>query len=296
MKLEKLKEKIQKTFPQEDFDIIQYTSMKEPMMLRCNKCKKIQSLQRAENFFRRNKGCKNCTESKEWIQQKINFLTWLKSHQEFELIDDLDTIHKSSDYIKCKCTYCGRIQTNKTIYNYYEGKKCYCQSLGVKKPQDLINFDYKDICIFLEPYKSASKPVLLKNLKCFHEFKTAPMNLLRNPFLCPVCNNSTGEQKIEFILQQNEVNYCKEYNITIDGKKYRIDFYLPDFDLFIEYNGIQHYKPVEHFGGEDKFIQQVNRDKIVQNYFISIKKELLIISYKEFNDIEKILERRVLNE
>lgn len=32
-----------------------------------------------------------------------------------------------------------------------------------------------------------------------------------------------------------------------------IDFYIPDFNLFIEYNGIQHYTPVEQFGGKIKF-------------------------------------------
>ena len=29
-----------------------------------------------------------------------------------------------------------------------------------------------------------------------------------------------------------------------------VDFYLPDYNLFIEYNGIQHYIPIEYFGGK----------------------------------------------
>jgi very-short-patch-repair endonuclease len=29
-----------------------------------------------------------------------------------------------------------------------------------------------------------------------------------------------------------------------------IDFYLPDYNICIEYNGAQHYKPVKYWGGE----------------------------------------------
>ena len=35
-----------------------------------------------------------------------------------------------------------------------------------------------------------------------------------------------------------------------------IDFYLPDYNIFIEYNGEQHYVPIEHFGGELQFSEQ----------------------------------------
>ena len=29
-----------------------------------------------------------------------------------------------------------------------------------------------------------------------------------------------------------------------------VDFYLPKYNLFIEYNGKQHYEPIEYFGGQ----------------------------------------------
>ena len=32
-----------------------------------------------------------------------------------------------------------------------------------------------------------------------------------------------------------------------------IDFYLPDYNCFIEYNGRQHYMSVDKFGGEIQF-------------------------------------------
>lgn len=35
-----------------------------------------------------------------------------------------------------------------------------------------------------------------------------------------------------------------------------IDFYIPEYNIFIEYNGEQHYVPIEHFGGELQFSEQ----------------------------------------
>lgn len=39
-----------------------------------------------------------------------------------------------------------------------------------------------------------------------------------------------------------------------------LDIYLPAYNIGIEYQGIQHYKPVEYFGGEEAFIKGQERD------------------------------------
>jgi very-short-patch-repair endonuclease len=50
-----------------------------------------------------------------------------------------------------------------------------------------------------------------------------------------------------------------------------VDFYFPDKNIIIEYNGHQHYQPVR-FGGislesaEINFIRQQYRDKYLQNF------------------------------
>lgn len=47
-------------------------------------------------------------------------------------------------------------------------------------------------------------------------------------------------------------------------KRKRIDFYVPKLNLAIEYHGIQHYSPVEYFGGDKKFEKQLKRDSLVR--------------------------------
>ena len=290
MTLEQFNKKIDKKFPQNHLQVIYYTTMKEPTLIKCLDCNTEFYFEHAENALRRKYGCKKCLDSVEWALQKQTFIKWLKKHPEFELIDDLNKIHNSQAHIKCKCTNCGRVQTNKTIYNYYDGKSCYCRNKGILKPNDILEKDFKDICIFLEKYKNTDTPILVENKKCHHQFKVRPADILSNPFYCPICNSSTGEKRILYWLEENKIEYYRQYSII---NNYKIDFYLPQYNLFIEYNGIQHYKPVKHFGGENKFIQQQIRDQKVRAYCQSNNINLLEINYKQFNNIEQILERKL---
>lgn len=43
--------------------------------------------------------------------------------------------------------------------------------------------------------------------------------------------------------------------------KQSIDIYIPSLLIGIEYQGVQHYKPIEHFGGEEHFLQQQENDR-----------------------------------
>jgi hypothetical protein len=59
------------------------------------------------------------------------------------------------------------------------------------------------------------------------------------------------------------------------------DFYLPEFNLCIEYNGIQHYKPVNNFGGSERFLNQIKNDNIKKKYCDNNNIKLLIIKYND---------------
>ncbi len=40
-----------------------------------------------------------------------------------------------------------------------------------------------------------------------------------------------------------------------------LDIYVPSLSIGIEYQGVQHYKPIEHFGGEEHFLRQQENDR-----------------------------------
>ena len=69
--------------------------------------------------------------------------------------------------------------------------------------------------------------------------------------------------------------------------KLKFDFYLSEYNTCIEYNGVQHYEPVEYFGGMCKFILQQKRDLIKENYCIQNNIKIYVIKYDE-NITEKL--------
>ena len=115
---------------------------------------------------------------------------------------------------------------------------------------------------------------------------------LLNGVKCPYCNISKGESRIEKFLINNDIEYKREYSFCDCKNKGRLrfDFYLPTYNLLIEYQGKQHYEPIYGMGGTTKYIKQIYNDNIKRNYCINNKIFLLEISYREFENIEIIIE------
>ena len=102
---------------------------------------------------------------------------------------------------------------------------------------------------------------------------------------CPKCCQSKGEKQITKLLLEKNINFISQYKINIDsninssGNAF-IDFYLPDYNTFIEYNGEQHYIAKEFFGGKLGLEQQQKRDSYVRNY-CNINNIKQVIKYYE---------------
>ncbi len=118
-------------------------------------------------------------------------------------------------------------------------------------------------------------------------FNQLPNNHLKG-IGCPVCKCSKGELKIIKLLEKNNIKYIcqKTFNECIFKKKLPFDFYLPDYNICIEYNGEQHYKIIENWGGLDNFIIRQERDKIKKEYCLINNIPLITISY--LDSIESI--------
>ena len=67
---------------------------------------------------------------------------------------------------------------------------------------------------------------------------------------CPQCSLSKGEAKVAKYLDEHNIQYIVEYPIKNprSGHNLRFDFFLPNQNMFIEYDGLQHFEPVD-FGG-----------------------------------------------
>lgn len=100
--------------------------------------------------------------------------------------------------------------------------------------------------------------------------------------------NSYCVTKIKEFFDNNNIQYIQEYSFE-DLKssrevKLRFDFavFKNDCLLFlIEYNGKQHYVPVDYWGGQEKFEIQQENDNIKKNYCKKKHYKLLIYDYNQ---------------
>ena len=102
---------------------------------------------------------------------------------------------------------------------------------------------------------------------------------------CSYCWESTGEKLTALCLDKYGIKYIRQYKIS--PHRYRYDFFLPDFNIFIEYNGGQHYAPVEIFGGEKAFKKLQSNDNVKKELVKQNNGRLVIITYK-FANLESI--------
>lgn len=118
--------------------------------------------------------------------------------------------------------------------------------------------------------------------------------LSNNTASCGRIKRSHGELQIENILKEYNISFKTEYSFedlrSIKGTKLRFDFALFQNNKLIgliEYNGQQHYQPIEYFGGQESYQQQVFNDNLKYLYCQNNNIPLLIIGY--YDNIDKKL-------
>lgn len=112
---------------------------------------------------------------------------------------------------------------------------------------------------------------------------------------CKICRESRGENKIRLFLEKkNILHYYQHHFKNCIGNSKRktplfFDFYLPDQNLCIEYDGIHHFKPIMNFGYIDGFKKCIENDNIKNEYCKQEGIKLIRIKYDQYDEIEKIL-------
>ena len=189
------------------------------------------------------------------------------------------TNHVSS---KQGCPVCGRIK--KDISNTMTQDEVIDLFQNVHGDQ----YDYS-----LVDYKGMNKNVDIICRK-HGPFSVRPANHLYLGSGCPICMESKGEKFIRNILIDNNIQYISQkqfddcQTISSKGKctKLRFDFYLPEYNTVVEYDGVQHHEPVEVFGGLKNLEVIQRRDEIKNQYCRDNGIKMIRVSYKiPFNEI-----------
>ena len=141
--------------------------------------------------------------------------------------------------------------------------------------------------------------VFTKNLRikcgeCGDEYVTnLDSYVWKNQTRCPHCSKSesVGEFRIRKFLESSHIYFEQEktFDDCRDKKCLPFDFYLPDYNLIIEFDGQNHYCDIG-FGSHEI---TVAHDKIKNEYCESHNINLLRIPYWEGNNIEQILKDKL---
>lgn len=204
--------------------------------------------------------------------------------------------------IKVKHSKCGDIYKVKP-HDFLSGKRCpYCKGNAKKtdaqfkqEVYDLVGSEYT----VLGAYVNAYTKIRVKHNQCGHIYKVKPHHFLEGE-RCPYCNSPKGEVIITKILKSLNINY--EYQKTFDGlrdsQSLSYDFFIPDQNILIEYQGMQHYQPVDYFGGEAKFEYQQKHDKMKADYAKDNGYNLIAVPYTEdtLSKIKKYLVKHGLEQ
>lgn len=221
-----------------------------------------------------------------------------KKFGEFTVIKFSHINNKNVRMYLCKCSCGNEVVVN--CYNLKNGKSTNC---GCKRKNNLSKILKKDLT-----GKKFGKLTVIKfigvnkNKKNIYECKcecggrciATSQSLTTGHTSSCGCINSSGNMLIEQCIRKFNVKYIKEYHININTeniKFIRYDFYLPDLKIAIEYDGEQHYFPVNIFGGEKKFLRQKELDEFKNKYCINNNITLIRIPYYEKKNIPNIINK-----
>ena len=169
-----------------------------------------------------------------------------------------DFLQKPSDHLNNRgCEICGGTQKSTTQEFINKAEKVH---------GDKFNYDKVD-------YKNNKTPVII-TCPIHDDFPQSPNDHLKGKG-CPKCFESKGEKSINEVLKKYNINYIPNNRFKdctgLPNKKgfcyeLKYDFFIPDKNMIIEFDGEQHFKPISSMRGESGFDKNQKYDKIKNDY------------------------------
>lgn len=185
---------------------------------------------------------------------------------DYSLVDYKD----SSTYVKIIChkkdaeTGKEHCEFFKTPNKHLTGQGCpLCGNESGAKKNSLSNKEFLERAFhdqyeYLTRYKNAKTKIHIRCKKCGHKFWQEAFSHLSGCG-CPICNESKLEKEVASILDGQIILYERQKKFKWLGRQ-SLDFYLPEFKIAIECQGIQHFEPKDFFGGDKGLSKIVERD------------------------------------
>ena len=306
-----------------DYSNAEYKSYHEKMAIKCNSCGRIFWQRPSDHLRGEGCSCNKGNKHRMSLEQYIDKANEIHNNQyDYSLVS---SYQRGKDYINVICHKQDKFGNEHGVFsvraeNHLYGKngcpKCAAEKrpFSWKIPLELFkktsekehNSKYDYSLITEENYIDTvhKVPIICPTHGMF--LQTPKMHMRGQG--CPLCNMSHLEREIEKFLQENKIEYIPQMNkfewLFIGRMSQSLDFYLPKYNIAIECQGEQHFKPVDFNGkGQEWAIKQFEHIKELDGRKRALCKEhginLLYFAKEKYNEgmitdtnilLDKILE------
>jgi len=281
-----------------------YVNNKKKIKIWCKKCNKYFLQTPSDHLYPQ--GCGICNGTKkmdvDMFVKKI-LIKHPKNKYKYNYTHVVYINNKTKVEIYCNIHKCYFWQKPTNHLKGNQCPKCKGMKLSLQKTktkEDFIynamkihgdSYSYNDIC-----YINRQTKIKIWCKKCGKHFTQTPNKHLQGHG-CIICCESKGEKEIAKILNKKQLLYIsqKKYIQCKDIYPLPFDFYLPDLNICIEYQGKQHYEKVDFTGKMSDYQLKNNlnnikkHDKIKKEYCKNNNITLIEIPYWDFNKIDEII-------
>lgn len=307
-----------------EYEKVVYVNFTTPVYIFCKRCDKFFNQTPRKHLDGR--GCKKCNnilrveklhnrDNKEtFIEKAIKKHNNLYSYEKVNYINSLTKVE----------IYCKKCDKNfiQIPSNHISGKGCiHCKNrilgdrskytfdifLSKLSNYQICNYTYDELEFEKRFSNQYNKMSVLCN-KCESKFDISIGSHI-NGHGCPICNRNGGVNEIKLyneILNRFDLHIIKQYRPKF-LKRQSIDIFIPSLEIGIEYQGIQHFKPIEYFGGVSSFNDTIERDLRKKNLCKENNLNLICFTYDkdivpenytfevltDFEELSKIIENKI---
>lgn len=297
------------------YEHVQYVNSHTPVTITCPTHGDF--IKRPVKHLSSQEGCPGCSAT-----DRIQRTTRFKSFD--EVIADANQIHEheyqytailqdndhiaTTDRLLINCPIHGQFtQTiNKHVYQRTGCRQCFTERNARTRSKtteqfikDSIRTHGKRYSYDSVDYRGAHQHVLI-TCPDHGLFSISPANHVLKQQGCNVCASSGPELIIRQWCIDNNIRYIQQYKpdgcvSPTTGAQLRFDFFLPDNNLLIEYDGIYHYQPIDHGTGTsvEDFHAGQHRDRTKTEYAKKNGIPLLRIPFFEKQSLSALLEQAI---
>lgn len=195
----------------------------------------------------------------------------------------------------CKCDCGNTITTSTSVLTNGGTQSCGCLNKEIVSQRSVKREEgnvYGFLTVIEEAGRTKDGKVLWKcQCKCGNEKITTGKNLRLGLTKSCGCLHSKGEEKIALILQQNNIKIERQKNFdslrNCNNYPVYFDFYLPDYNIIIEYQGELHYYSKDRgWHNQENFEKVQKSDDLKRHWCKENNIKMIEIPYTDYEKID----------